>query len=174
MNKYGGINDCLNCSKKVYNLWFNMLRRCYDTTQHERNKGKAYAECEVSDDWKRLSCFERDIKTLKNYDEWEKSSDYVLDKDIIKHGNKIYSKETCCFITKAESTKEMNKRNPQAHGNRKVGYLLIKDGERREFEREKDACEFLGVKRCTVSSSYRYGCKCKGYTVAKMKGANDE
>lgn len=23
----------------------------------------------------------------------------------------------------------------------------------------------------TVSSSYRYGCKCKGYSVAKMKGA---
>lgn len=174
MNKYGGINDSPTCSKKVYNLWFNMLRRCYDTTQHERNKGKAYADCSVCEDWKKLSCFERDIKTLPNYDKWEVSSDYVLDKDIIKQGNKIYSKETCSFVTKSESIKDMNRRNPHVRNNRKtVAYALIKDGERLEFAREKDACEFLGVKPCTVSSSYRYGCKCKGYSIAKMKGVSE-
>ena len=38
MNKYGGINDMPNCDKRVYGLWYQMLRRCYDTTQHERKK----------------------------------------------------------------------------------------------------------------------------------------
>lgn len=79
MNKYGGINDSSNCNKRIYNLWFGILRRCYDTTQHKRPKGKAYADCEVCNDWKKLSCFERDIKTLSNYDKWEQSNDYVLD-----------------------------------------------------------------------------------------------
>ena len=68
----------------------------------------------------------------------------------------------------------MNKRNPQVHGNHKVKYILTKDGKSFEFETEKEACEFLGVKKCTVSSSYRYGCKCKGYEISKppkMKGA---
>lgn len=46
-NKYGGVNDYPNCEKRVYGLWFQMLRRCYDTTQHERPKGKSYADCEV-------------------------------------------------------------------------------------------------------------------------------
>ena len=26
MNKYGGINDMPNCDKRVYGLWFQMLR----------------------------------------------------------------------------------------------------------------------------------------------------
>ena len=49
MNKYGGINDMPNCDKRVYVLWYQMIRRCYDTTQHERKKGKSYADCEVCD-----------------------------------------------------------------------------------------------------------------------------
>ena len=64
MNKYGGINDMPTCDKRVYGLWFQMLRRCYDTTQHERKKGKSYADCEVCDRWKMLSCFAKDIKEL--------------------------------------------------------------------------------------------------------------
>ena len=173
MNKYGGINDSLTYDPKIYNLWFNMLRRCYDTTQHKRSKGKSYADCEVCEDWKYLSCFERDIKTLSNYDKWKTSDDYVLDKDTIKQGNRIYSKDTCCFITKEESLKEMNIRNPQVHGNRKVGYMLIKDDEVLKFEREKDACVYLGVVQSTVSSCYLKGYKCKGYVITKMDGKDD-
>jgi hypothetical protein len=47
---------------------------------------------------------------------------------------------------------------------------LFNDKEKIYFRTEKDACAFLGVKPCTVSSAYRYGCKCKGYSIAKMKG----
>ena len=78
MNKYGGINDMPNCDKRVYNLWFQMLRRCYDTTQHEREKGKSYADCEVCDRWKMLSCFAKDIKKLEGYNDWMNKTDTVL------------------------------------------------------------------------------------------------
>ena len=48
------------------------------------------------------------------------------------------------------------------------------DLERLEFDSEKEACEYLGVKKCTVASCYRRGSKCKGYFVdrigAKMNG----
>lgn len=70
MNKYGGVNDFPNCDKRIYNLWFQMLRRCYDTTQHERVRGKSYANCEVCDRWKTLSCFVKDIKKLDGYNDW--------------------------------------------------------------------------------------------------------
>ena len=42
-------------------------------------------------------------------------------------------------------------------------YALIKNGERIEFNSEKDACEFLGVKKCSVASCFGKGYKCKGY-----------
>lgn len=47
MNKYGGINDMPNCDKRVYGLWFQMLRRCYDAEQQERSRGGSYIDCEV-------------------------------------------------------------------------------------------------------------------------------
>ena len=48
MNKYGGIAD-ISCDKRIYNLWYQMLRRCYDAEQHKRTRGSSYSDCEVSD-----------------------------------------------------------------------------------------------------------------------------
>ena len=79
MNKYGGINDMPNCDKRVYGLWFQMLRRCYDTKQHEREKGKSYVDCEVCDRWKMLSCFAKDIKKLEGYNDWMNKTDMTDD-----------------------------------------------------------------------------------------------
>lgn len=97
MNKYGGINDMPNCDKRVYGLWFNMLRRCYDTTQHEREKGKAYADCEVCDRWKILSCFAKDIKKLEGYNAWMNKTGYCLDKDMKIPGNKCIERMRVCL-----------------------------------------------------------------------------
>lgn len=44
MNKYGGVNDMPDgftktpLGKRVYALWFSMLRRCYDYKQLGRKK----------------------------------------------------------------------------------------------------------------------------------------
>lgn len=55
------------------------------------------------------------------------------------------------------------------HGYRySTRYALTKDGERIEFSSEKEACDFLGVKKCSVSSCYRRGSKCKGYEIEKI------
>lgn len=36
------------------------------------------------------------------------------------------------------------------------------------FNSEKEACEYLGVKKCSVSSCFRKGCLCKGYRIIKI------
>ena len=46
-------------------------------------------------------------------------------------------------------------------------YTLIKNGERIEFNSEQDACEYLGVKKCSVASCFRKGYKCKGYEIER-------
>ena len=170
MNKYGGINDLPTADKRVYNLWFQMLRRCYDTEQQKRDKGKCYIGCTVSPRWLYLSNFAEDIKCLNGYEDWRDKEGYCLDKDTRVVGNKEYSKETCCFIPYTENIRDMNRRNPHVHGLHTTEYILFNEKEKIYFSSEKDACAFLGVKPCTVSSSYRYSCKCKGYSIAKMKG----
>lgn len=172
MNKYGGINDMPHCEKRIYGLWYQMLRRCYDTTQHNRPQGRAYADCEVCSRWKRLSCFAKDVKKLDGYSEWCNKKGYCLDKDTKKPGNKVYSKDTCSFIPCKDNIRDVSRRHPgitkKANEANKVMYSLEKDGETLIFTSEKEACVFLGVKQCSVASCYLKGYKCKGYKIAKM------
>lgn len=173
-NKYGGICNVTNVDKRTYELWYQMLRRCYDEKQLERNKGKSYVNCTVCERWFDYSNFATDIITLPGYENWLNQSCYCLDKDTINPGNKIYSKEYCCFIPSTENVRDIHKRNPQniekLHELNKTKYILTKDDEVLVFNSEKEACEYVGVVKCSVASCYRRGTKCKGYMVSKMDG----
>lgn len=49
-----------------------------------------------------------------------------------------------------------------------TAYELEKDGVVLKFSSEKDACEYLGVAKCTVASCYRRKSLCKGYTINRI------
>lgn len=89
-----GINDVPGARSKYpkeYDIWKHMLRRCY--SKNEQSKTPTYIGCSVSEEW----------KTLSNFLSWVFSQDYQnkqLDKDLLVVGNKLYSKETCVFISK--------------------------------------------------------------------------
>lgn len=74
-NKYGGINDMPTGwttskeNKRVYALWFDMLRRCYDEEQLQRVRGRTYNDCSVCERWFYLSNFYEDIQKLPGYSE---------------------------------------------------------------------------------------------------------
>lgn len=75
---------------KFYQTWINMLQRCYSEKRHIRNP--SYIGCHMAKDWHRFSVFK----------EWMESQDWQgkhLDKDILFPGNKLYSAETCVFIS---------------------------------------------------------------------------
>ena len=75
-----------------YRTWKHMLMRCYSTKYQERQP--TYKGCSVSEEWLRFS----------NFRTWMESQDFggmQLDKDILFEGNKVYSAETCVFVTKA-------------------------------------------------------------------------
>ena len=73
-----------------YRAWKDMLTRCYSSKYQERNP--TYKGCSVSEEWLRFSNFRR----------WLESQDWEglqLDKDLLFAGNKVYSKETCVFVS---------------------------------------------------------------------------
>lgn len=73
-----------------YRTWADMLQRCYDVKYQERNP--TYAGCTVSGDW----------HTFSNFKAWMETQDWQgrhLDKDLLFEGNKIYSADTCVFVT---------------------------------------------------------------------------
>ena len=85
-----GINDIeINTKDKCYKVWHSMMNRCYSKKYH--SKFPTYQNCSVCNEWTYLSNFKRWFD--ENY-----VDGYVLDKDILVKGNKVYSPETCCFV----------------------------------------------------------------------------
>ena len=85
---------------KEYNTWKGMLGRCYDNNTQERQP--TYKDCTVDSRWHNFQNFCEDIQTLEGYKEWKENKiphAWALDKDIKVEGNKIYSKDTCMFVT---------------------------------------------------------------------------
>ena len=79
--------------KMEFNIWYSMLRRCYDPKFHKRKS--TYEDCEVEDY----------LLNFQHMGEWIKDNYYevpgermCLDKDILYKGNKVYSRETCIFV----------------------------------------------------------------------------
>lgn len=178
MNKYGGINDMpdgftkTELGKRVYNLWFGMLRRCYDVKQHERTRGKSYSNVIVCERWFYLKNFYEDIQKLDGYTDWLEKDSMSLDKDLFaQEVTKIYSPQTCSFIPIADNIREMNERQrpyEQLHEKKKVYYVAFKGEEYHVFNSESEACEKLGVARCSVASAWHQKTKIKGYTIIRV------
>lgn len=90
---YRGEIEINKDNKKFYDIWIDMLRRCY--SDQKEDKFPSYKDCYVDEEW---HCF-------KNFAEWcyinypkDKTYKYQLDKDILIKDNKIYSPQTARFI----------------------------------------------------------------------------
>jgi len=96
---YGvGVNDW-NCvvtagGKLIdeYCLWKHMLERCF--SEKLKQNQPTYEGVTCSKEWLSMTTFIEDVSQMRGYGlkGWE------LDKDIIHKGNKLYSKDTCCFV----------------------------------------------------------------------------
>ena len=92
--------DCVDGKRKsklvwrcaYYIVWKNMLMRCYSAKYQERKP--TYVGCTVTEDWLTFSNF----RAWMEKQNWE---DKQLDKDLLFEGNKIYSADTCVFVTGA-------------------------------------------------------------------------
>ncbi|HIC5947481.1 TPA: hypothetical protein ACW46Q_000444 [Salmonella enterica subsp. enterica serovar Nagoya] len=94
-----GVNDCkfplksvvdgVLCTHRSYNTWKNILFRCFDP--HTQSKFPTYIGCHVSDEWLYFS----------NFHKWWRANfreGWVVDKDLLFPGNKVYSPDRCLYI----------------------------------------------------------------------------
>ena len=93
-----GVNDWVGNVKvdgkliMEYTLWNGMLQRCFSVKFKQSRP--TYQEVTCSKEWLSMTTFIEDVSKMKGYglEGWQ------LDKDILQKGNKLYSKETCCFV----------------------------------------------------------------------------
>jgi hypothetical protein len=123
-----GINNADYCIKPTingkrvmcyyYSTWKNMLKRCYDSKY--QTKYTTYIGCSVCEEW----------LTFSNFKAWMEIQDWVdkqLDKDILIQNNKVYSPETCIFVT--NEINNLFTKSDAARGEYKIGvYFHKRDG----------------------------------------------
>lgn len=79
--------------KVAYAKWRAMLQRCINPMADKSTE--SYVECEVCDEW----------MNFQNFAKWYYENEYsccneplCVDKDILIHGNKLYSPDTCILV----------------------------------------------------------------------------
>ena len=77
---------------KEYQLWLDMLRRCYSAKK--QTLSASYIGCTVSDNFKNFQFFAEWCNNQVGFG----NDGWGLDKDILVKGNKVYSEDTCVFV----------------------------------------------------------------------------
>jgi len=119
-----GVNDWvgnISVGGKVireYQLWKSMLQRCFSGEFKQRQP--TYNDVTCSKDWLSMTNFIEDVSQMKGFG----LSGWALDKDILQKGNKLYSKDTCCFVP-AEVNQLLVKRD-NSRGEYPVGVCFHK------------------------------------------------
>lgn len=104
-----------NDNRQVHTLWRNMLSRCYNVNckDYANYGGAGITVC------KRWHCFENFLNDYSKIDGFDeilfKNKKLHLDKDIkqenIPSNKKVYSMQTCTFVSSTENYKHRNTKN---------------------------------------------------------------
>ena len=123
-----------------YPRWRGMLQRCYCSMEYR----PTYKECFVCEDWLIFS----------NFKEWMKTQDWKdkhLDKDILKPGNKVYSLDTCCFVTPHDNVCESLNRRWHMKQRAYVNIMVEITNNSAAFENYKEKYQPL-IKTATIAT----------------------
>lgn len=94
----GAFKSSINKVKtRAYVAWNNMITRCYDLEYQKTHT--SYIGCSVCEEWHNFQNFA--LWHEKNY-----IDGYHLDKDIIAKGNRVYSPQTCMFVSRKDNNIE--------------------------------------------------------------------
>lgn len=156
---------------KEYRVWSSMIQRCYDEKFHKNNP--TYKDATVCERWLVFANFLEDITSIEGYELWKNNGGYCLDKDAKGNGSKLYSLDTCCFISVNDNVKERNNRcgSPSNGINEKIYGVNIKTGEKtkiynsiREASRDFDVA-YQSIQSCLNKKAN----SCKGYRWFKVE-----
>ena len=128
---------------KEYNLWNNMLKRCYNDTYQKKNP--TYEGCEVSDNFKSYEYFYEWCQNQIGFGNVGNVNPFQLDKDLLIKGNKVYSETTCVFLPQEINT--LLVKREASRGKHLIGVSWDKTNNAfvARVSRNKGGSEYLGL-----------------------------
>lgn len=107
-------------STKQFDVWSAMMTRCYSSNKTKRSI--TYEGCTVCDEWHNFQNFAEWFE--QNYYEVD-NEEMCLDKDILIKGNKVYSPDTCVFVT--QKINKLFVKSNRARGDLPIGVSWSKE-----------------------------------------------
>lgn len=98
-----------------YSTWKSMIERCY--SKKYLDKKPSYKGCSICDEWKYFSNFKAWMETQ----DWEGNR---LDKDLLVKGNRVYSPDTCIFVS--QQVNSFITESQAIRGDYPIGVSIIK------------------------------------------------
>ena len=128
-----------NKKTREYELWHRMVSRCY--SEYELKRKPSYRGCMVCERWHCFANFLEDLPFIEGYELWLNNPNQriALDKDIKGSGCKIYSLETCVFVTVQQNNAERYERCGSHLKPTPIYGISIKDGSRIDFSSQAEA-----------------------------------
>lgn len=90
--------------RNMYDLWANMLKRCYGNVE------ASYKDCTVDSRWHSFTNFVNTLPNIPGFQDWAAGANLHLDKDMRVPGNRVYSMDTCAFITESANLQDASNR----------------------------------------------------------------
>lgn len=106
-----------------YSFWSDVMRRCLH--QNFKDKQPEYADVSCDNRWLSFDSFMEDVSQLPNFDKIYLKPRWCLDKDLLVRGNKIYGKDTVCFIP--QQMNAMLTTSKRARGDLPIGVFLCQN-----------------------------------------------
>ena len=131
-----------NKSTKEYKAWQEMLRRCFD--EETKKRRPTYKDVTCCKEWLLFENFYNWLISQENYKNWKENSSWVVDKDIIHKGNKIYSPDRCCLVP--QNINKMFIKSDATRGKYPIGISDCKNGLQVYCNNPITNCqEYLGI-----------------------------
>ena len=125
-------------------MWTHMMKRCYGNNRTKKNL--SYVGCTVCEEWHNYQNFARWFE--ENY--WH-ADFYVLDKDILKKGNKVYSPDTCLLVDNYLNMMFTNTSNRDKYGyKRKDNEWYVVNVSRRYFNQKSYIGQYPDAKTANM------------------------
>ena len=151
----GIVGDKYNCKingkyVKEYQLWRDMLKRCYSDTYKKQRP--TYIGCEVSDNFLHYEYFYEWCHNQIGFG----IEGFELDKDLLIKGNKVYSESACVFIPK-EINLALTK-SDKIRGEYLIGVCWHKKGKAfvAQVNKNKRGSEYLGYFKTEIEAFNAY------------------
>ena len=135
---------------KEYDLWHNMLQRCYSGAF--KNKNPTYEGCEVITNFKYYECFYEWCHKQIGFG----NQGWHLDKDLLIKGNKVYSENTSVFIPSEINTVLI--KSTASRGKHLIGVCWSKKSKAfvAMVSRSKSGSEYLGLFNTEIEAFNAY------------------